>query len=72
LKLNDHCGPFQPRPFYDSMKNLELYRKLFSLLNIQTSVYKINKWRGIQAMKRQLKFLKNFSVNLADYSSTYM
>ena len=18
LKLNDHCGPFQPRPFYDS------------------------------------------------------
>jgi len=21
LKLNDHCGPFQPRPFYDSMKH---------------------------------------------------
>ena len=20
LKLNDHCGPFQPRPFYDSVK----------------------------------------------------
>ena len=19
LKLNDHCGPFQPKPFYDSM-----------------------------------------------------
>jgi len=19
LKRNDHCGPFQPRPFYDSM-----------------------------------------------------
>ena len=19
LKLNDHCGPFPPRPFYDSM-----------------------------------------------------
>ena len=19
LKINDHCGPFQPRPFYDSM-----------------------------------------------------
>ena len=19
LKLSDHCGPFQPRPFYDSM-----------------------------------------------------
>ena len=19
LKLNDHCSPFQPRPFYDSM-----------------------------------------------------
>ena len=22
LKLDDHCGPFQPRPFYDSMKTL--------------------------------------------------
>ena len=21
LKLDDHCGPFQPRPFYDSMIN---------------------------------------------------
>ena len=20
LKQDDHCGPFQPRPFYDSMK----------------------------------------------------
>ena len=20
LKLDDHCGPFQPRPFYNSMK----------------------------------------------------
>mgnify|MGYP001857025434 CR=1 FL=1 len=20
LKLDDHCGSFQPRPFYDSMK----------------------------------------------------
>lgn len=19
LELDDHCGPFQPRPFYDSM-----------------------------------------------------
>jgi len=19
LKLSDHCGPFQPKPFYDSM-----------------------------------------------------
>ena len=22
LKLDDHCGPFQPRPFYDSMKKV--------------------------------------------------
>jgi len=21
LKLDDHCGPFQPRPFYDEEKN---------------------------------------------------
>ena len=24
LKLDDHCGPFQPRPFYDSMILLTL------------------------------------------------
>jgi len=23
LKLNDHCGPFQPRPFCDSVHFLE-------------------------------------------------
>ena len=22
LKLDDHCGPFQPRPFYDSVMSL--------------------------------------------------
>jgi len=22
LKLDDHYGPFQPRPFYDSMKTI--------------------------------------------------
>ena len=26
LKFHDHCGPFQPRPFYDSMiKTFHLY-----------------------------------------------
>jgi len=24
LKLNEHCGPFQPRPFYDSMNYEEI------------------------------------------------
>jgi len=24
LKLDDHCGLFQPRPFYDSEKDLDL------------------------------------------------
>ena len=28
LRLDDHCGPFQPRPFYDSMKQLHLYQRL--------------------------------------------
>ena len=23
LKLGDHCGPFQPRPFYDSLEGFE-------------------------------------------------
>ena len=25
LKLDDHCGPFQPRPFYDSVILLPLF-----------------------------------------------
>ena len=31
LKLDDHCGPFQPRPFYDSMIHL-LFPTVFHLL----------------------------------------
>jgi len=28
LKLDDHCGPFQPRPFYDSMIFLHPSKKI--------------------------------------------
>ena len=28
LRLDDLCGPFQPRPFCDSMKQLHLYQRL--------------------------------------------
>jgi len=34
LKLDDHCGPFQPRPFCDSMifiLVIQLYAFVFSL-----------------------------------------
>jgi len=32
LELNDHCDPFQPRPFYDSMNILKAtsFGKMFS------------------------------------------
>ena len=36
LKLHDHCGPFQPRPFYDSMIDTDLLYGLH--LNV-TRVY---------------------------------
>jgi len=26
LQLDDHCGPFQPRPFYNSIKYISLYK----------------------------------------------
>jgi len=34
LKLHDHCGPFQPRPFYDSVisyvkRELSLFSELY-------------------------------------------
>ena len=32
LKLDDHCGPFQPRPFYDSMNCF-----ITTLLSCETS-----------------------------------
>ena len=25
LKLDDHCGPLQPRPFYDSMNSVGVW-----------------------------------------------
>ena len=31
LELNDHCGPFQPRPFYDSILSKPLPVTLSSL-----------------------------------------
>jgi len=35
LKLDDHCGPFQPRPFCDSMLHTELQVLLhFRRLNV--------------------------------------
>jgi len=33
LKLDDHCGPFQPRPFYDSMTgtlNIQFFSTIIS------------------------------------------
>jgi len=36
LKLNDHCDPFQPRPFYDSMI---LYHPAFLTLSPQEKVH---------------------------------
>jgi len=38
LKLDDHCGPFQPRPFYDSLK----HSVLLSLPPISQSVGKVS------------------------------
>ena len=32
LKLNDHCGTFQPRPFYDSMIHKVNKRRVFSVM----------------------------------------
>jgi len=29
LKIDDHCGPFQPRPFYDSMCTTAISKFLF-------------------------------------------
>ena len=40
LKLDDHCGPFQPRPFYDSMK---LYPFLWKIIQIKKFPLKCEK-----------------------------
>ena len=32
LKLNDHCGPFQPRPYYDSMIRAVHYLQIVNFL----------------------------------------
>jgi len=38
LKLDDHCGPFQPRPFYDSMLS-DTAPKLKPLRNFRNENY---------------------------------
>jgi len=44
LKLDDHCGPFQPRPFYDSI-SAHICRRTLSKCGIQSSmVYGLNKY----------------------------
>ena len=38
LKLNDHCGPFQPRPFYDSLVVFQ-YRSSFAGANPSNATF---------------------------------
>jgi len=33
LKLDDHCGPFQPRPFYDLTYIPHVINKIIALVN---------------------------------------
>jgi len=40
LELDDHCGPLQPKPFYDSMKSqLRLFDALPEVLNLQRTAF---------------------------------
>ena len=40
LKLDDHCGPFQPRPFYDSMNSQP--SQMFFLVKITVQKYSLH------------------------------
>jgi len=51
LKLDDHCGPFQPRPFYDSMKHL---KAPWSRQGLSTSViFEVHRQDMEQPLKKQ-------------------
>ena len=39
LKLDDHCGPFQPRPFYNSMIHDHVELKTAQIVLKRPSVY---------------------------------
>ena len=76
LKVDDHCGPFQPRPFYDSMillvlsqekKEIYMYMHLFiyfteyqSLLSFQT-----------RANKQTRPRIKGELINIKSYLNDY-
>jgi len=45
LKLDDHCGPFQPRPFYDS-KILWFYDSMISVTNAFLEKLWTQRFRG--------------------------
>ena len=59
LKLDGHCGPFQPRPFYDSMNEPHLpwaYLPTLGSQSVQLSptaspgLFIIGTWRGMDAI----------------------
>jgi len=45
LKLNDHCGPFQPRPFYDSNK---YKRAIYKMLKHHSKMEKTKQQKKTQ------------------------
>ena len=66
LKLDDHCGPFQPRPFYDSMIRLSpqllqaitLWKVIHSLMTVSSAV-KLSNLSSVTALRRLVSPLRD-------------
>ena len=62
LKFDDHCGPFQPRPFYDSMMTNQQFAVFehFWLLQIDTAFELVKDFFSLEPLEPH----SNLSVSL--------
>ena len=75
LKLHDHCGPFQPRPFYDSIVTMQTeyvisvlytFNPKFHLLVLNTTLLPLSGRGGKDSM--ELRFFQGATWDLENHS----
>ena len=64
LKLDDHCGPFQPRPFYDSSLLSDVSVVLLTALNCMLSAVQFSPQNslGVNCIQNVLSLISRVTI----------
>ena len=64
LKLDDHCGPFQPRPFYDSSLLSDVSVVLLTVLNCMLSAVQFSRQNslGVNCIQNVLSLISRVTI----------